>query len=661
MDRFLPFLVRAGVAAAAAFAACAVALVLTVPTGWLQVLLTVTAVIFLPVVLVGAAVIESDRRNPVGWIFWMAGIALPLSTACGVPAEAAFGHGDGSIPIPAVLSIIGDLGAVLAVPLIGTFGVLLFPDGRLGGRRGLARVSIAALIGLSIWALFSPDLIDFSTVDNPIGAGGTIGGLIDALVIVILLMAPLTALTSRALLLRSRTTEDPALRKGIRLAARWSFAIPLAYLACAVAGLSTGATAPITAAENCAALAIGLASWVGIVRYGLFDTRTVVNRALVYGALTAALVGMYLTVSVVLGVYFDGVAPGVVATGAAALAVLPLRDVLQRRVNRMLYGLRDQPGAVFTQLGDRLEAAAALDDILPAAARTVADALRSPYVAIEVGGEVLAAAGRPTGGAEEIVALPFAGETIGRLLLETRGPGDRFGRADQTLLAGLARQIAVAARTVTLTTALQHSREHLVSAREEERRRLRRDLHDGLGPTLAGIALGIDTARRALPNGAGPATDEMLTGLRRETERAVAEIRRIAYDLRPPILDELGLCGALREQAARLGGAVVQFPPVVPVLPAAVEIAAYRIVVEALTNAARHAPGAPVTVSLAVGARVDVEIADEGLGIPDGFLAGVGITSMRERAVELGGDCTVGRRLPRGTLVRAHLPIGATP
>jgi signal transduction histidine kinase len=184
--------------------------------------------------------------------------------------------------------------------------------------------------------------------------------------------------------------------------------------------------------------------------------------------------------------------------------------------------------------------------------------------------------------------LPFAGETIGRLIWQDR-TGGGLRPDERRLLSDLTRQVAVAVRAVLLTQAWHTSRQRLVAAREEERRRLRRDLHDGLGPTLAGIALGIDTARRAgAPDGA---TAELLDTLRETTEAAVGDIRRIVYDLRPPILDELGPAGAVREQAVRLGAADITVPDTLPALPAAVDVAAYRIAVEALTNASRHAPG----------------------------------------------------------------------
>jgi signal transduction histidine kinase len=323
-----------------------------------------------------------------------------------------------------------------------------------------------------------------------------------------------------------------------------------------------------------------------------------------------------------------------------------------------MFGLRDDPTAAFGLLGMRLDGAAAPDDVLPLAAQTVAEALRLRYVSIEVEGTELARAGASIDGPVNDIDLPFAGQPIGRLIWQQRDPAETFGRADLALLDSLVTQLGLAAHAVALTHASRLASERLVTVREEERLRLRRDLHDGLGSTLAGIGLGIDTARRSLPPTVPPATGELMMILRAEAERAVGEVRRIVYNLRPSILDEFGLCLALQDQARRIGCETVSVPDELPPLSAAVEIAAYRIATEAMTNAARHAPGAPVALRIAVvDEGLELEIADGGAGVPDFFRAGVGLASMRARAAELGGELSLAAMLPHGTIVRALLPL----
>jgi signal transduction histidine kinase len=288
----------------------------------------------------------------------------------------------------------------------------------------------------------------------------------------------------------------------------------------------------------------------------------------------------------------------------------------------------------------------------------VADALRLRFVAIDVEGAELVHWGERVAGPCVVVHLPFAGRAIGQLIAQARDPHEAFGRDDHALLESLATQLGLAARAVALTDAERASRHRLAIVREEERLRLRRDLHDGLGSTLAGLALGIDAARRSLPADAPAMTGELMATLRGEAEGAVAEIRRIAYNLRPPILDDLGLCLALRNQADRFERATVSAPIDLPVLSSDVEVAAYRIATEAMTNAAKHAPDGAVDVRISVtGSDLELEISDTGAGLPSDLRLGVGILSMQERARELGGQITVTARQPHGTLVRASLPL----
>ena len=226
---------------------------------------------------------------------------------------------------------------------------------------------------------------------------------------------------------------------------------------------------------------------------------------------------------------------------------------MQRR-NHLLYGERDDPYAVLSRLGRQLESTLASEEILPAIVQTMTEALRLPYAAIVLEGSVsqpAAVAGSPVAGALRL-PLVYGAEPVGELVVAPRSPGESFGAADCRLLADLARQIGVAAHAVRLTADLQRSRERLVAAREEERRRLRRDLHDGLGSQLAALAMQA-TALRATIERDPTAAAEAAAELRAELRAAVADIRRLVHGLRPPALDELGLAGALRERVTRYG------------------------------------------------------------------------------------------------------------
>ena len=284
-------------------------------------------------------------------------------------------------------------------------------------------------------------------------------------------------------------------------------------------------------------LTIPLFIGVAILRHRLFDIDLVINRALVYGALTASVVGIYVLVVGGLGALLQArsnLLLSLLTTGLVAVLFAPLRDRLQRGVNRLMYGQRDDPYGVLSRLGQRLETTLEPHTVLPTVAETVAQALKLPYVAIELkrGDEYETAAeyGRPAGELLRL-ALVYGTETVGRIVLSPRAPGEAFGPADRRLLDDLARQTGIAAHAVRLTNDLQRSRERLVTAREEERRRIRRDLHDGLGPALSSAMLKLGAARRLLPS-SSPA-DDLLVEVREDMRATVADMRRLVYDLRP--------------------------------------------------------------------------------------------------------------------------------
>ena len=279
-------------------------------------------------------------------------------------------------------------------------------------------------------------------------------------------------------------------------------------------------------------------------------------------------------------------------------------------------------------------------------AETIAEALQLPYVAVELTGRTEAAAvhGTPTAGVALRLPLVHGGERVGTLVLGARAHGEPLSTADRRLLEDFARSAGAAASAVALSAEVQRSRERLVTAREEERRRLRGDLHDGLGPTLAGAVLTIDAARRVLAT--DPATaDALLDRAAASVEGTVADVRRVVYALRPPALDQLGLLGALRQQAATLSAQLavdIEAPDPLPPLGAAVEVATFRIAQEALTNVSRHAQARRGWVTIAVGEALELTVRDDGRGLLEPHL--------RRRRADL--DARAGDRAGRHAVAR---------
>jgi signal transduction histidine kinase len=629
-------------------------------------LLAVVTVLSLPVPLVGAAAVRASAGGAVGWLLLAAGVALPLATWAYVYAEAAFARG---LPAAAWAGWLDGWPWVPAVVLVPTVGVLLYPDGRLPSRRWLPVLVVDVLVAicLLLWTVLGNSLVDFPGQANPTALPGAAGRAMSGLVAAIALVAPLTTASAVAVTLRRRRHRGTPTGRAIGLMVPAAWVCALAWWGCILVTSTLGGDESVVAApfESAGMLAVAIACWIGIRRYGLLDVRAVLGRVAVYTVLTAAVVLVYLGVAVVVGTVATPVS-GPAGAVVALLVALPLRGLLQRQVNRLVLGDGDDPGRAIERLGQRLEDAADSEHVLDDVAVVVRDALRLAGVHFDVQGVRVAAAGRPTAvgrpdpadGEQVELPLLFAGERIGRLVAGT-GPDRVLSGVERRLLSDLSRQVASAAHAVSLTGDLARSRERLVAATEEERRRLRRDLHDGLGPALAGVVLGLQRTRARVVT--DPATAQaQLDELTGQVQGAVAEVRRLVYGLRPPAVDELGLMGAIEEQARAMGGVEVH-GVVDGDLPAAVEVAAYRIALEAMTNALRHGGGRWCRIGVEMNGALQVLVEDDGVGLPEHFRAGVGITSMRERAAELGGTCSVSRREPSGTSVRAVLPVTVSP
>jgi two-component system, NarL family, sensor kinase len=398
---------------------------------------------------------------------------------------------------------------------------------------------------------------------------------------------------------------------------------------------------------------IPVAVTIAVLRHGLYDVRLVVSRLLAYGILSAGVVAIYLALVSVLDRTLRPTGAPVLATLAVALAFNPVRLRLQRLADRALFGLRRDPVLAVSAVGRRL----AQDD-LAGVLEALRDALRLPYVAIHSPGGTIASGVRDT----TVYDLPLLhqGEPLGSLEVGARRGERRLSKADDSVLELLATPLAVALHATTLSIELQASRNRLIEATEHERQRLHRELHDSLGPLLTGAALKADGAALAArhnPERAGQLATELAEALR----QAIIDIRHLVYGLRPPALDEHGLVDALRLQSGQLGRVrlSVDAPACLPTLSSSVEVAAYRIATEALTNVLRHSTARQATVSLTVDTEsLNLIVTDDGVSSGD-WRPGVGLQSISARAAEVGGACEAGPT-PSGGRVVVTLPLGAS-
>ena len=400
-------------------------------------------------------------------------------------------------------------------------------------------------------------------------------------------------------------------------------------------------------------VALPTAMAVAILRHHLFDIRPVLSRTVTYGALLVGVVTTYaLIVLAAERLGGNGTAGGLLTVAVVAVAVQPAHSWLRRRIERWVYGYRSQPQEALRLLADRADAAepAAL---VAAVTEVVAEALRVERAWVDTDGAT---------DDEWMVRTPLMirGEMLGALVVQVE-PGRRLSPADIALFRDLARYAAVLVRSEQQRDQLRESRAQIVAGREEERRRIRRDLHDGVGPSLAAIVLKLNAAESRTEHTERSA---LVAEARQEVRQAIAEVRRLVDDLRPPAIDEVGLLAAIRQRAAALSGDLtieVAGPDPMPALPAAVEVAAFRIASEAMTNVARHAAATRCRVDLVVNGRFELTVADNGRGADSGAPTtgrGAGWISMRERAAELGGTCTISHRPEGGMVIHAIVPLG---
>lgn len=428
---------------------------------------------------------------------------------------------------------------------------------------------------------------------------------------------------------------------------------------------------------------------ISMLRRRLWDIDPLVNRTLVYGCLSASIIALYSIAVWYLSVLFrtgPNMIFSIVGAALVAVAFAPLKERLQRIVNRMIYGVHNDPFSVLEKLGTRLKEPSSPEAVLDIVARTVKDSLRLPYAAVHLvrGGDpvVATSAGEAQG---DVIAIPLiaGGEESGRLLVCARSPEERFSEADWKLLHFLARQAGAVVQGVKqameirlLLGDLQETREQLIFAREEERRAMRKNLHDDIAPRLAAMRLTstlvVDWIRKD-PNKA----IDIMNKFKQDIGDTVDEIRGIVYDLRPQALDELGLNGAIKQRVEQIGqiGQVrdiaanaplhveLALPEQLPILPAAVEVGAYRIVTEAFLNVVKHARANSCLIRMTLGEEegaLRIEVTDNGIGVESNTApteGGLGLYSLRERAEELGGSCSIREIAGGGTQVLAQLPL----
>jgi signal transduction histidine kinase len=636
-----------------AAAAAGVAVVLLVLIGQLldeqavapgALVLTAGLAVFAPL---GALVMAGVPRHPVGRLMFAAGAfacaSLLAASWAGWLPFAWFAQWSGWPPLGLV---------VLAL--------LYFPDGRLPSPRWriagitIAAATVVAAGALAVAAIDHPrDLV--TVAGTPLTDRARVLDQV-AKIAVLAVGAGLIAVVASLVVRWRRAAGETRQQLACLLPAATLLPVALVLEGFGLAG---------SWALAAAAIPLGMA--VAVLRFRLYDLDRVINRSVVWLLMTLLLIGGFVAIVAMLRelvTHGSTSNASLVATGMIAVAFEPVRRRVQRLVDRLLYGQRDDPYKVIIDLADLHGQTADPDAMLPLLSSAIAGSLRVPYVAVRLstpdGPRLVAEHGR-TGTHLEEFDMVARGETLGQLLVATRGVGDRFTQRERRLLADVAQYFAAVTEATRLIRDLQESRERLINAREEERKRLRRDLHDGVGPALTGIGMQVRAARKAA--GEPERVRRILEDMTADLQVCRSEVRQLLDHLhRPPELDR-GLEAALRAQCQRFHSPSLTVDLHVAAhldgLPAAIEVAAYRIVSEALTNVAKHARAERCRITVDADRALSIDVTDDGIGIvsSDNGHLGVGLESMRERAAELGGECVVTPRDPRGTAVRVQLPI----
>lgn len=616
----------------------------------------------------GALVLSRAPGNRVGWVL-ASTVGLAVSFVLAEAAHLATRLG-GAPWAPwaawfAEITWIPFLAVLTLLPL-------WFPTGRVPSRPWLVlQVWLLTLFAaLAVACVLHPELADGSPSPLPTGGLPWPEGFESTLTAALAYSSPLCLAALVARHRRSPPDERPRLR--------WVVA---ATALAVVVTLLPGVPLPLSDVLFGLAVAlVGAAVASAVLRDGE-TLHHLVDRTCVYGFAAVGCHVLYVVVVTTAGTLLPPAA-GFLGVAAVAIAFTPARAAATLALRRFLRGGRSDPLAALATVDDRLAGrgldgtAAALDAVRASAGLPWVGVLDGGGTLVAQSGDPGLAPVDPAPGAGPRLAFPLSPpapdsaspvaratrEPVGTLVAADTGrpPDER----DRALLAAYARTLGHALRAARLVDELRRTREDLVLAREEERRRLHRDLHDGLGPVLSAAVLGLDGVRHDLGASAPPA----LTRVKEDLRDVIVDLRRLVQDLRPPALDDLGLVEALRRHVDVPGGAgrviALEADAVPAELPAAVEVAAYRIATEALANALRHAGARTHAVALwSADDALWIRVRDDGRGLGDALQRpgdGVGLRSMTERAELLGGSLTVASD-PSGTTVTATLPLRPGP
>lgn len=636
--------------------------------------------------VVGVLIVHREPRNVVGWLMLVIGLIWGYIVVTDGYVLYGYQTRPGAVPRPDVVAALSSWAWLPAIGLMGTFLILLFPDGRPPSTRwrGVLWVSGATIVVASVAEVFLSGPVDSSVTvpSNPLGISALDGVLTGVDLAIVLL--PICILASAAgLVVRFRASRGVERLQLKWLATAGAF-VALLYFATMLGTLfelnqdrSPGWLLSLQDAGLVSFALIPAAIGVAILKHRLYGIDVVINKSVVFGALATFITAVYVLIVVGVGTLLGrGDRPNltlsVAATAVVAVAFQPVRDKVQRFANRLVYGARATPYEVLADFADRVGGTYGASELLPMMARTVGEGVSAQRVEIwlAVGGALSLEAAWPGDGSlpadrtaptseeltgDRVVPVRHQGELLGAITVR-KAPGEQLTPAEGRLLDDVAAQAGLVLRNVRLIEELRGSRQRLVRTQDQERRRLERNLHDGAQQSLVAVALMIRMVRARITDGTSPVADTLDRAADQLTA-AIEELRELARGIHPAILTERGYAAAVATLAERCRVPVVVDNRLDERPPPEVEAAMYHVVAEGLTNVVKHARATEARVrTLREGDVIALEVSDDGVGGADPE-RGSGLRGLADRVAAVDGTFFLTERPGGGTLISCTFPV----
>ncbi len=615
--------------------------------------------------LLGWAVSGRRPSLPIGWLFLVGGSVGAASFLATWWATQTLVHDPGSLPGGPFAAWLALWLSVLPWPLVLVAPLVLFPTGRVRSRRWFwfgtvfggiiaTLTTVAAIVSIPVAARHAVELVDVPGIAESAAADFAIG--LPAIARLLSFVATLIALLGLV-----------ATRHGVHDDDRRPYTTVLVGAAVVVAKLVVDALVPVVFGQQYSLpegvgalvnLILPISIAIAVVRFQLYDLRALVNRSALTMLTGTTLAAVYLGVLALLAAAVGDRTPLTVAGALAAGAVVVVSAPIAAgatRVTRRWFGRGNPPTSMATRFAEQLP----VDDDPLATAHALAETMRAEMrlgsIELVIDGFGSTRIGEPSGPVTNL-ELRYGQRYVGEVFVTAR-QGEALAAVDLRMLHEIAGYVSIAAEAIRIGEDLRRAQHELTNAQSEERRRVRRDLHDDVGPTLASARLKLAAHRRQLPD--GTTVDDIIDQL----AVAIRGIRRVVDGLQPSVLEDVGLVSALQlllTDVRHTTGMHITFDPpeTLPDLPAATASTAYRVVAEALTNVVRHSGATRCTLRVGLdGGTLSIKVTDNGHGFDTSMPAGMGLRNMADRAGLANGVTTISSSPGSGTTVVLDVPV----